>query len=223
MPTTQGPWNGRCTGPGWDASAPGARASWWPGGRPAAGLPPGTAWAYSNTGYLLLGLIVEAVTGAGQGRTIIRAPADLRAPGENDPCAGAGLCWSAPDGPVRVGDLTTVGHANGILGLRMDGMLVARASGRDHDEYGIAAFGSHRLTFVDNTEPGDGGEAGSYIGDTDDADARVAYNTSTAGRSGSSSVTPRRHGPGQRPGPELHRRARPRHRARWHRDRPGNP
>jgi hypothetical protein len=120
-----------------------------------------------------------SVKGAGQGRTIIKAPADLPAPGENDPCAGAGLCWSAPDGPVKVKDLTTVGHANGIVGLKMDGMLVARTSGRDHDEYGIAAFESHRLTFVGNTERGDGGEAGIYIGDTDDADARVAHNTST--------------------------------------------
>jgi hypothetical protein len=120
-----------------------------------------------------------SVKGVGKGRAIIKAPADPPAPGEQDPCAGAGLCWSAPDGPVKVGDLTTVGHANGILGLRMDGMLVARTSGRDHDEYGIAAFESHRLSFVHNTERGDGGEAGIYIGDTDDADARVAHNTST--------------------------------------------
>jgi Right handed beta helix region len=120
-----------------------------------------------------------SVKGAGQGRTIIKAPADLPAPGESDPCAGAGLCWSAPDGPVKVRDRTTVGHANGILGQKMDGMLVARTSGRDHAEYGIAAFESHRLTFVGNTERGDGGEAGIYIGDTDDADAKVAHNTST--------------------------------------------
>lgn len=64
----------------------------------------------------------------------LKAPADLAAPAEQDPCAGAGLCWSAPDGPVKVRDLTTVG---------------------------------------------DGGEAGIYIGDTDDADAKVAHNTST--------------------------------------------
>jgi hypothetical protein len=124
------------------------------------------------------------VKGAGQGRTIIELPAELPPPDPNDFCRGpggeaAGLCWSAPDGPVKVRDLTTVGHAIGILGFQVDGMLVERTTGKDHDEYGIAAFESHRLTFVHNTERGDGGEAGIYIGDTDDAGAKVAHNAST--------------------------------------------
>ena len=125
------------------------------------------------------------VKGAGQGRTIIQLPPDLPPPTDpNDFCRGpggeaAGLCWSAPDGPVKASDLTTVGHAIGILGVQVDGMLVERTTGKDHDEYGIAAFESHRLTFVHNTERGDGGEAGIYIGDTDDAGAKVAHNVST--------------------------------------------
>jgi hypothetical protein len=121
-----------------------------------------------------------SVKGAGQGRTIIKAPADLPPPTDaGDFCQGAGLCWTAADGRVKVSHLTTVGHVNGILGVEMNGMWVERTSGRDHDEYGIAAFGSHRLTFVHNTERGDGGEAGIYIGDTEDAGARVAHNTAT--------------------------------------------
>ncbi len=44
--------------------------------------------------------------------------------------------------PMKVRDLTTVGHANGILGFRMNGMLVERTTGRDHEEYGIAFRGS---------------------------------------------------------------------------------
>ena len=80
---------------------------------------------------------------------------------------------------MKVRDLTTVGHAIGILGFQVDGMLVERTTGKDHDEYGIAAFESHRLTFVHNTERGDGGEAGIYIGDTDDAGSKVAHNVST--------------------------------------------
>jgi hypothetical protein len=126
-----------------------------------------------------------SVKGAGQGRTIIKLPADLPPPTDpNDFCRGpegaaAGLCWQAPDGPVKASDLTTVGHAIGILGFQVDGMRVERTTGKDHDEYGVAAFESHHITFVHNTERGDGGEAGIYIGDTDDAGARVAHNTST--------------------------------------------
>ena len=36
------------------------------------GLPPGTAWSYSNTGYVLLGLIVEAATGNTLARELVR-------------------------------------------------------------------------------------------------------------------------------------------------------
>jgi hypothetical protein len=120
-----------------------------------------------------------SVKGAGQGRTIIQVPANLPPPDPNDFCGGVGLCWSAPDGPVRVSDLTTVGHVVGILGFQVDGMRVERTTGKDHDEYGVAAFDSHHIAFVDNTERGDGGEAGIYIGDTDDAGAKVAHNSST--------------------------------------------
>jgi hypothetical protein len=124
------------------------------------------------------------VKGAGQKRTTIKVPAELPPPDPNDFCRGpegqaAGLCWLGPDGAVRVSDLTTVGHGIGILGFLMNGMRVERTTGKRHDEYGIAAFESHRLTFLHNTERGDGGEAGLYIGDTLDAGAKVAHNTST--------------------------------------------
>lgn len=124
------------------------------------------------------------VKGAGQKHTIITLPAELPPPDPNDFCRGpegeaAGLCWSDPDGPVHVSDLTTVGHAIGILGFQMDGMQVERTTGRDHDEYGLTAFESHGLRFFHNTEVGDGGEAGIYVGDTLDADAKIAHNKST--------------------------------------------
>jgi D-alanyl-D-alanine carboxypeptidase len=44
-------------------------------------FPPGTAWSYSNTGYILLGLIVEAATGARLDRELDRrifGPLELR-------------------------------------------------------------------------------------------------------------------------------------------------
>jgi hypothetical protein len=125
-----------------------------------------------------------SVKGAGQKHTIIKLPAVLPPPDPNDFCRGpegeaAGLCWAVPDGAVRVSDLTTVGHAIGILGFSVNGMRVERTTGKGHDEYGIAAFESHRLSFLHNTERGNGGEAGLYIGDTLDAGAQVAHNTST--------------------------------------------
>jgi Beta-lactamase len=36
------------------------------------GLPPGTAWSYSSTGYVLLSLIVEAATGNTLARELVR-------------------------------------------------------------------------------------------------------------------------------------------------------
>jgi hypothetical protein len=83
-----------------------------------------------------------------------------------------------------VSDLTTVGHAIGILGFEMDGMRVTHTTGKQHDEYGLAAFDSHRLTFLHNTERGDGGEAGIYVGDTADAYAKIAHNRSTGWANG---------------------------------------
>ena len=35
-------------------------------------FPPGTSWSYSNTGYIVLGLIVEAATGAPLDRELAR-------------------------------------------------------------------------------------------------------------------------------------------------------
>ena len=125
-----------------------------------------------------------SVIGSGQRHTTITLPTVLPPPDPNDFCRGpegqaAGLCWSTPDGSVRVSDLTTVGHAIGILGFQMNGMRVERTTGRDHDEYGLAAFESRGLRYFHNTERGDGGEAGIYIGDTPNAQASVAHNTST--------------------------------------------
>ena len=146
-----------------------------------------------DTLRLKKGIYVDAVSfgskainvrGAGQGRSIITLPATLPPPDPNDFCRGpdgvaAGLCWIGPDGPVKVRDLTTIGHAIGILGFGMDGMRVEHTTGRDHDEYGLTAFESHGLRFFNNIERGDGGEAGIYVGDTADAAAKVAHNVAT--------------------------------------------
>jgi hypothetical protein len=86
-----------------------------------------------------------SVKGSGEKRTVIKLPTELPAPQPNSFCRGpegetAGLCWTAPNGSVRVSDLTTVGHSIGILGFGMDGMRVERTTGKKHDEYGVAAF-----------------------------------------------------------------------------------
>ena len=54
----------------------------------------------------------------------------------------------------------------------------------DHDEYGVTAFGSTGVRFTHNTEIGNGGEAGIYVGDTPDADAVIKHNTSSGWANG---------------------------------------
>jgi D-alanyl-D-alanine carboxypeptidase len=74
-------------------------------------FPPGTAWSYSNTGYVLAGLIVEAATGRPLGRELARrifGPLRLRdtffpvnAPGIPGPRSrGYSLPFGQPDGPL---------------------------------------------------------------------------------------------------------------------------
>lgn len=118
-----------------------------------------------------------SVVGAGMDRTVIVSPGNPSEP--SAPCAAAALCWSKPKGAVSVSDLTTRGHMFGILGFQMNGMRVENTRGRDHVEYGVAAFQSHRLTWVHNVENGNGGVAGFYIGETNSARAIVRDNRST--------------------------------------------
>lgn len=121
------------------------------------------------------------IRGAGQGRTIVVPPKRVRpTPCWADASEASAFCWLFPDDPVEVRDLTTRGHrGNGVVAVGVDGFRVRRHTGVGHGEYGIGVFSSTDITLTDNIERGDGGVAGLYVGDTDDADARIARNRST--------------------------------------------
>jgi D-alanyl-D-alanine carboxypeptidase len=93
-------------------------------------FPPGTAWGYSNTGYLLLGLVIERVTGRPWYEEVgarILQPLQLRHisfPGDSpdlpDPHAHGHQLFSGTDELV---DVTTVIDANasdGLIGTTAD-------------------------------------------------------------------------------------------------------
>jgi D-alanyl-D-alanine carboxypeptidase len=114
-PTTGRPSNGRCMGPGRDASARGPHKrwpAWWPTSHRASRRP---AWSYSNTGYVLLGLIVEAATGNTLARELGRCifgPLGLRdtllpgnSPGIPSPASRGYSLPLSPQGEVITGPL----------------------------------------------------------------------------------------------------------------------
>ncbi|GAA1655060.1 hypothetical protein GCM10009744_54440 [Kribbella alba] len=117
--------------------------------------------------------------GAGQGKTVIKPPKKFKKT----------VCWqteaevsafafNAPDRKAKVSNLTTVDHPGfGVIAFQAKhGVEVSHHTGLRHDEYGAAAFESKGIVFTHNTEIGDGGEAGLYVGDTANAKAYVADN-----------------------------------------------
>jgi hypothetical protein len=119
------------------------------------------------------------ILGAGEGKTVVKPPNRFR----KTDCwkkehEVSGFAFLHPEDAVEVRDLTTDGHpANGVVAFgARDGIKVSHHTGKWHDEYGVAAFESTKVVFVHNTEKGDGGEAGLYVGDTKDALAYIADN-----------------------------------------------
>jgi hypothetical protein len=119
------------------------------------------------------------ILGAGEGKTVVKPPKKFR---ETD-CwkkedKVSGFAFLYPEHAVEVHDLTTDGHrANGVVAFgARHGIKVSHHTGKWHDEYGVAAFESTKVVFVHNTEKGDGGEAGLYVGDTKNAEAYLADN-----------------------------------------------
>lgn len=119
------------------------------------------------------------ILGAGEGKTVVKPPNKFRQTAcwkkEHEV---SGFAFLHPEDAVEVRDLTTDGHpANGVVAFGAhDGIKVSHHTGKWHDEYGVAAFDSTKVEFVHNTEKGDGGEAGLYVGDTKDALAYIADN-----------------------------------------------
>ena len=119
------------------------------------------------------------IIGAGQGRTVVKPPKKFtKTACWETPDEVSGFAFAGPDRKSRVSNLTTDGHPGiGVLAFEAKrGFEVSHHTGLRHGEYGAAAFESTGIVFTHNTELGNGGEAGLYVGDTDNAKAYVAHN-----------------------------------------------
>ena len=112
-------------------------------------FPPGTAWSYSNTGYLLLGRVIQHVTGqplASALRQLIFAPLGLRATSVPDTPE---LPAPHPRGYVTEtpgGGLTDIATLSPTIALRRRG---------DHLHPGRPAHAGHRRLGRRPAHPGD--------------------------------------------------------------------
>jgi hypothetical protein len=119
------------------------------------------------------------IVGAGQGKTVIKPPKDFTTSECWQDASGvSAFAFVAPDRKAKVSNLTTADHPGfGVIAIQAQhGVEVSYHTGLRHDEYGAAAFESKGIVFTHNTELGDGGEAGLYVGDTANAKAYVAHN-----------------------------------------------
>jgi nitrous oxidase accessory protein NosD len=119
------------------------------------------------------------IVGAGEGKTVVKPPKKFKKTScwqNKDEESAFG--FDHPDKKVKVSYLTTNGHkGNGVIAVgARHGIEVSHHTGVKHGEYGAAAFDSHGVVFTHDTEIGDGGEAGLYVGDTANAKAYVAHN-----------------------------------------------
>ena len=95
---------------------------------------------------------------------------------------GAGFCVFGTQSHLRTG-ITVEGFlfrgfdGFGLVGFGAKDLTVTHSFAQNNGEYGITCFGCHGLNFLYNKATGSG-EAGFYIGDTNDADAFVAGNES---------------------------------------------
>ena len=136
-------------------------------------FPPGSSWTYSNTGYLLLAMVIEHVTGRSYrdevGRRILRPLGlnDTRLPGADPRIHGPHPHGYLPGaaGPLEITDLnptvagasgelvTTTADLNRFLAALLTGrllrpaelaeMLTPRVTGKDYD-YGLGLMTRRR-------------------------------------------------------------------------------
>jgi hypothetical protein len=127
------------------------------------------------------------IRGAGEGKTVVKPPKKFRKTDcwKNEREV-SGFAFLHPKHAVEVHDLTTDGHRrNGVVAFgAYHGIKVSHHTGKWHDEYGVAAFESTKVVFVHNTEKGNGGEAGLYVGDTSNAKAYLADNKTSGWKLG---------------------------------------
>jgi D-alanyl-D-alanine carboxypeptidase len=129
----------------------------------------GEGWSYSDTGYILLGMAIEAVTGRSYEQTVTRRfleplALDATTPSDRPDLPGLASGYLAPDNPFGLPPVTT--RADGVMawhpGVEWTGGGLVSTS-RDLAAWAHALFGGRALPGADTTTLTDGVTAGDGV------------------------------------------------------------